>query len=525
MQVLKKFKILIIVLFMLLLLTSCNTNKLGTIVPKDAKAGDLILESFKLKIDKQIYNAEHGTLVVPENWNNDSSKLISLPVLIIHSVDSKPIEPIFYLGGGPGASNMSFKPPHFLLINHDVVLVGYRGADGSMIFDLPEVKKAIKGVGNDLLSKESVINLSRAFDNSFKKLIEKGVDLNCYTMLDVIMDMEAARKALKYDKINLLSDSYGTRVAQIYAYRHPESIFRSVMIGVNTPGGFVWEPDIIDNQIRYYAKLWAKDPECLKLSSDLTKTVHNMSYNMPSHWLFLPINQGKVRTIIFGMFSSRKTAAMAFDALLAAEKGDPSGLALMSIAYNLMVPSSSIWGDLATKAISADFDPDRDYFSEMEPPDAILGAADSKLVWGCTQFFTKLPIKSIPEEFRKVQNSDVETLLISGSVDFSTPAENATKKLLPELSHGKQIIFSEMGHCGDLWSLQPKAFELLLTSFYNTGIADESLVSYLPMDFHVSLGFPEIAKILLLISFVILVALFTLVFFIVRRIKKHKNKI
>lgn len=524
MQALKKFEILVIVLFMFLLITSCKTNKSGTIVPQGAKAGDLTLESFKLKIDKQIYNAEHGTLVVPENWNNVNSKLISLPVLIVHSVDSKPIEPIFYLGGGPGASNMSFRPPHFLLINHDVVLVGYRGADGSMIFNFPEVSKAIKGSGNDILSKESLINLGKAFDNSFQKLIKKGVDLNCYTMLDVIMDIQAARKALKYNKIDLLSDSYGTRVAQIYANIHPESIFRSVMIGVNTPGGFIWEPDIIDNQIRYYAKLWAKDPECLKLSSDLTKTVHNISYNMPSHWLFLPIDQHKVRMVIFGMLFSRKTAAMAFDTLVAAEKGDPAGLALMSIAYNLMIPSSSIWGDLAIKAISADFDPDRDYFSEMEPPDAILGAAYSKLLWGCAQF-TKLPVKSIPEEFRKVQNSDVETLLISGSVDFSTPAENATKKLLPELSHGKQIIFSEMGHCDDLWSFQPKAFELLLTSFYNTGIADESLVSYLPMDFHVSLGFPEIARILLLIIFIILVALFALVFFIVKHIKKHKNKI
>ncbi len=505
------------------LLLSCKSNEFKTIVPEGAKAGDLNLKSFKYKIDKQSYNAEKGSIIVPENWNNNNTKLISLPILIIHSISSEHAEPIFYLGGGPGFSNMYFKPPQYLLTSHDIVMVGYRGADGSMIFDLPEVKKALKGVKNDVLSEQSVKNISIAFQNSLKRLQDKGVDINCYTMLHVIMDIEAARKALKYDNIDLLSESYGTRIAQIYAIMHPESIFRSVMIGVNPPGCFVWEPDIIDSQIQYYARLWAKDPECLKLSPDLTKTVHNIAYNMPSHWLIFPINNGKVRIVIFGLLFGRKTAAMAFDTLIAAEKGNPAGLALMSFAYNLFIPSSSIWGDLALKAISADFDPDRDYFSEMEPPNAILGAAESKLLWGSAQF-SKLTIKKIPEEFRKIQKSNVNTLLISGSVDFSTPAENATKKLLPELCNGKQVILAEMGHCGDLWSVQPEAIKLLLTSFYDTGIADESLIKYIPMDFHVSLGLHEIAWILLIVSLLVFVFLVFLVYFIIKLIKHHKNK-
>src|SRR4030042_1405014 len=60
----------------------------------------------------------------------------------------------------------------------------------------------------------------------------------------------------------------------------------------------------------------------------------------------------------------------------------------------------------------------------------------------------------MPDEFRKAQHSSVETLLLSGSVDFSTPAEYATHELLPLISNGKQVILAEMGHTNDLWNVQ-----------------------------------------------------------------------
>ncbi len=63
--------------------------------------------------------------------------------------------------------------------------------------------------------------------------------------------MEDARRALDYDRINLLSSSYGTRLAMIYAWMYPTIIHRSAMIGVNPPGHFVWYPNVIDEQIKY----------------------------------------------------------------------------------------------------------------------------------------------------------------------------------------------------------------------------------------------------------------------------------
>jgi hypothetical protein len=100
-------------------------------------------------------------------------------------------------------------------------------------------------------------------------------------------------------------------------------------------------------------------------------------------------------------------------------------------------------------------------------------------------------------EYRQVHPTDVQTLLISGSVDFSPPAQFARDELLPSLRNGKQVILAERGHIGDFWGFQPEAAERLLTSFFDTGDVDDSLFTYLPMDFKPAMRFPVLAKILL----------------------------
>jgi len=96
-----------------------------------------------------------------------------------------------------------------------------------------------------------------------------------------------------------------------------------------------------------------------------------------------------------------------------------------------MIPNSSNWGERASKAVSAHCNPKRDYDAEMDPAGSIIGSPVSKQDWGGFQK-GGWPIKPIPEEYRKLRYSDVETLLVNGSIDFATPAESA-KKLLPYL--------------------------------------------------------------------------------------------
>lgn len=276
-------------------------------------------------------------------------------------------------------SNMKFTPPAWLLANHDFVMVGYRGVDGSVKLDCPEFVKAMKGVNGDLLSSESLDSLGAAMAKCAVRLQGEGVDLAGYTIPNVVEDMESARVALGYDRIDLLSESYGTRVAQIYADMVPASLLRSAMIGVNPPGHFLWDPNVVDTQISYYADLWrqAEGPA----APDLVAAMRSVNSDMPRRWLFLPIDPGKVKVISFEMLFHRSTAPMIFDAYLAAQKGDPSGLALMSTAFDLMMPNMATWGEFFAIGCSADYQPGLNYQAELTTPNAVLGSPLSLLIW------------------------------------------------------------------------------------------------------------------------------------------------
>jgi pimeloyl-ACP methyl ester carboxylesterase len=514
-------------LFILFSIPGCG-NKKDTypVLPSDAGTNSFILKSGSFKIGSEKFEADFGTIAVQENRSNIASRLIHIPFIQIHTPSKNPAEPIFGFAGGPGASNMTWDWSKALtfLSKHDFVLVGYRGVDGSIKLDCPEVTKAFRE-SSDLFSDKSMNMIGHAWSVSAERLKAKGIDLNGYSMLQCIEDNELVRQALGYKRIDLLSESYGTRLAYLYALAHPENIFRSVMISVNPPGHFVWEAQVIDSQLKYYADLWLKDPGISLKNPDLYSTMEAVLNAMPHKWLCFKIDPGKVRVVTFALLFHRKTSAMVFNAYVAAKRGDPSGLALMSLAYDHVVPSMNTWGDLASKAVSADFDPEGYYCNDREILGMPLGSPMTKLLW-CPLIYFNWPVERIPEEFRRLRYSDVETLLMSGSLDFSTPAEFAANELMPFLKNGKQVILSECGHVNDMWYANNENTRLILTSFYDTGIPNTSRNSYLPMDFSVSWGFPAIVKIALGFIIITGIVLVFIMIWIVRTIPAYvKNLI
>jgi len=491
-------------------------------VPAGSKAGDLVLEPCMYEADDIEYAADCGTLFVPENRNDPNSRLIALPVINVHATGNNPIEPIFWLAGGPGGSNMRFNHFDGLLEKHNIVMVGYRGVDGSVVLECPEVTRAWRGKGDDLFSEDSLANIGASFRSCADDWKAAGVDLDGYTLPEVIEDLESARVGLGYERVNLLSGSYGTRVAMFYASLHPDSVNRSVMIAVNTPGHFVWEPEILDAQIEYDAKLCAQDPECSTRTDDLAETMRNITRNMPDRWLFIQIDPGKVRVLTHFLLFHRNSSATVYDLFLAAEEGDPSGLALMSVMYNLIWPGMNTWGEWANKGI-IDYDPERDYIVEMDPPNSVIGSPFSLLCGGSGQFGGSWPSTPIPDEFLEVPPSNIETLLVSGSIDFSVAPQWATDELLPVLSNGHQVILSEFGHTSDFWGLQPEATVHMLTTFYDSGEVDDSLYTYEPMDFHVDWGWPTQAKQYLAIAIGVPLLLVLLVWFIVWLVRRRRS--
>lgn len=513
-----------VVLLAALALAGCSAKETAPLtVPEGAQAGDLAgLESCTYEARDAKYVADCGTLVVPENRADPNSRLIALPVIRIRATGSNLAEPIFWLQGGPGASNMRSSLVSWFIENHDIVLVGYRGMDGSVVLNCPEVVELMKGAGREeFLGDPMLDKFSAAYARCAERLQNKGVDLAGYTVAELIVDMEAARIGLGYPRINLLSVSFGTNVARIYAYMYPESIYRSVMFSVDTPAATIHEPQAVDEQIEYLSNLCAQDPECSARTDDLAETMRDVSHNMPKRWLFLPVNAGFVKMITYNFLESTTDAPLIIDVWLSAAEGDPSAMAILTLIGPSMFANASVWGhNAALRTSLGQFVPERDYRAELNPPDSIIGSPATTAAYA---EYTAWPVNLIPEEYRQVQPSDVETLLVSGSIDFNTPAQFARDELLPSLSNGRQVIVSEAGHGGDLVTQQPEALKRLMTSFYDTGAADDSLLTYHPVDFHVGLGYPEQAKILLAVVALVLIGLVFLARFIARRVRQRRN--
>ena len=355
-------------------------------VPEGASAGELILEPCQYATDNGSYAADCGTLVVPETRADPESRLIALPVTRIRARSDDPKEPIFFLTGGPGQSNMEFELANRYADDRDFVLVGYRGIDGSVRLDCPEVESALKR-STDVLSDEFFRAYGDGYRTCADRLSNDGVDLASYGLAQQVDDLEAARVAFGYDQINLLSESAGTRTAMIYGWRYPESIHRSVMVAVNPPGAFLLDADTTDEQIGRYAALCAADDSCRTRTDDLAATMRRTAADIPDRWLFLPIKDANVQVVsMFGLLDSTPAASptpapMTLDAWLSAAEGDPSGFWLTSVLGDLLFPELFVRGQYAAAAM-LDAQAARDYFARGPGDLSNLAVAATAFSWG-----------------------------------------------------------------------------------------------------------------------------------------------
>lgn len=470
-------------------------------VPAGAKAGQLVLKHGTYETERGSYPADVGTLVVRENRHDPESRLIALPVVRIRARSAHPSEPIFRLEGGPGSSNMHFAMASRFAQDHDVVLVGYRGVDGSSVLDAPEVVSALRR-SSDFLDPASFRAYADALRAAAQRLRAEGVDLAGYTMTEQADDLEAARVALGYDRIDLLSESAGTRVAQIYAWRHPDNVRRSVMIGVNPPGHFLWDGATTDAQIEHYSRLYAEsDASRDGTTGDLAASMRYTAHHMPRRWMGLPIKAGNVKVATFFglMESTSKASPFAGPSVLegwrSAASGDAAGLWLSSLLGDVMFPTLTQWGEYAAIG-SADAQAARDYFSTGGPArGTIIGDPGTAFAWGGGSTVDVWPANHDDGEYARARASAVETLLIGGSLDLSTPPGNATKDLLPYLPNGRQVVLGGLGHTGSFWNERPEAGTHLITTYLDDGTVDASQYRDVKVDFTPAVTFGTIARI------------------------------
>jgi hypothetical protein len=123
-----------------------------------------------------------------------------------------------------------------------------------------------------------------------------------------------------------------------------------------------------------------------------------------------------------------------------------------------------------------------------------LGNPATAFAWGGGGLDEAWPVSPDDLQYGKVQTSAVETLLISGELDFTTPPEVANKELLPYLPNGHEVVLAGFGHTGSFWNDQVPAGMHLINTFLDSGAVDSSLYKPAILDFSPSTRFSTTGK-------------------------------
>lgn len=360
--------------------------------------------------------AECGIVRVPEDRGEPFSGAneIELAVAVFRSTaDAPAADPVFYLAGGPGeraieTSLRIFASLDFVLGTRDLVVFDQRGAGRSVpSLDCPD-------------------DVSACHD----RLVQAGVDLSAYVTRANAADVEDVRRALGYDRINLLGGSYGTRLGLAVLRDHPGSIRSAVLDSVAPVQSDVGTGVVANNAaaLRVLFSACAEDRVCHgkypDLESELPEAVGRLDrVPLPGTGpTAAPITGADLlRAVLTGMYFAEAIpvlphvihAAYEGDAApvddliqrLAAARGDGAEGMMWSIEC---AENTAYETDAEYAQVGASIDPPiRDHLMQ-----ASLYASGICDVWA---------VPAVPEADKAPVVSSVPTLLLAGQFDPVTP--------------------------------------------------------------------------------------------------------
>jgi len=169
-----------------------------------------------------------GTLSVPEDRERPGGRSIELAWAVVEAktANAEP-DPVFFLAGGPGQSARDTAPMISRALanvnrTRHLVFVDQRGTGGSNPLDCRFDDETFL-TSPDM---QQVNDALRECQAGYE------ADVRAYTTIVAAEDLEAARRHLGFDRINLVGGSYGTRLAQVFLRRHPEFVRTIVIDGV-----------------------------------------------------------------------------------------------------------------------------------------------------------------------------------------------------------------------------------------------------------------------------------------------------
>ena len=422
--------------------------------------------------------ARCGTFEVFEDREHKAGRKIALKIVVYSATgtDQAP-DPLFYIPGGPGSAATEDAPyvaqqMAKIREHRDLVFVDQRGTGGSNplncnffnpkdlqsylgdYFPLPDVRKC-------------------------REELEPKANLKLYTTEIAVDDLEDVRRALGYEKINIIGGSYGTRVAQVFLKRHPHGVRAIILHGVSPTNQLMPRdfPQHTERALYGVIAECAADKDCHEafpnLEGDaktvLAKLLHGpvdveVKRGNSNETVRISLSRDLVAEAIRYMLYQAGAARQIPLFIHVAAQGNFVPLAKAAINYRAQIVATGSNGMYLSVTCAEDLPLIKAGEGERNAANTFLGDYRLRQQRAACALW---PRGKIPADYTQPTVSDVPVLILTGQWDPVTPpiyGDIAAKNL----SHSLHVIVPHGGHgFGGLNGID--CIDNLITSFIEKG--------------------------------------------------------
>lgn len=438
----------------------------GAHAQKAAGADQLGMETCELVVPGTPLSTmgQCGWLRVAENPAEPEGRRIDIRVARIpaRGREAAP-DPLIFFAGGPGQAATETWPLVAYALrkvneSRDILLVDQRGTGQSNALKCPQVELEV-AMASDW---DAVARTTRDCLESVDG------DPRFYTTTIAMHDIDAARAALGYQKVNLYGGSYGTRAAQVYLRLFPEQV-RSIVLDGVVPQSLALGSEHAEKLDQAIFRVLAgcdDDPVCAEAFPETRRKLRELIAMLETEPVAVtPMHPttGKPFSMTFDRdvlasslrFLSYSADTQAMLPLLVSEAHETRSFE--RLASQMLIAAAglqqSISQGMELSVLCAEDYPKFPQGGDREK--YLMGNLMHRAVEVQCGIWPRGPV---PEDFNAPVSADVPVLLLSGELDPVTPPEYADEVAaqFPQAMHlvapGQGHIVTTRGCMGDLVS-------------------------------------------------------------------------
>jgi pimeloyl-ACP methyl ester carboxylesterase len=443
--------------------------------------------------------ARCGSFLRPLDPSEPDGEQLELRVAVVPALDLTPEpDPLVPLAGGPGGSAIQFYSAYAHAFepvrrDRDILLIDQRGTGESAHMDCP--------IDDDIVEGQYTEEETIAFTRDC--LAQLPHDPRFFTTSVAVTDLEALREALGYPALNLLGTSYGSRVAQHFARRYPEST-RTVIIDGVVPPQLPLGPGIAMEAQRAIDEIFARcaeDAACNERFPEVDLDFASLRAGLeerPARVALLDPVTGRPTEIRFGKDElSGAVRLLAYQpqsiAILPLVIHEAANGNLVPLAAQFQLTMTSLADALALGMHNSVMCTEDLPFIDR---DAIDFEALERTYIGTMQFEALETICSvwprgpIDEGFHEPLATDIPVLLLSGTADPITPPSYAEMALV-EMTNHRHIVNALQGHGQVAAGCMPDVIADFVTTADPASLDDSCMERAFVMPFFVDFSGPQ----------------------------------